>query len=336
MNIDRYHDAMDHVSFDPALEDRVLSRVEEARAQPRRARCAPSRRRTLAVALAAALCLVATAGAVGRLSGLFAPRFGSHPEIVEQSGREVSACAASAGYTLTADALFGDQNCLYVAMTLTREDGGLIDSDGLFLHLEEVSLPGFRGGGYGAQVRPGQGKTDSVSLSASIVSYEKIAQGETLTLSFDRLARVDESPDAEPLAEGDWTLSFPVNCGDLTRSVALDAPIPVGDTGFTFDTLCLSPLSVWAVGSGVPGSDQELGQVLETLSGYDFSLILKDGTVIDLLQVDGDFRSRSVSHEGGGRYGMKLSTVFPDLIPLEDMASLTLCGQSIPLDLSGT
>ncbi len=330
MDFERYRDAMDHVPFDPRLEARVLNRLSEAAVRTRRAPAFP-RRRVMAVAVAAALCLAVTAGAYASVSGLFAPLFGGHPEIVDQSGVPVSASATSAGYTVTADALFGDQNNLYVAMTLTRTDGGTIDADGLFFHLAEAALPGFNGGGYGAQVHSGQGETTSVSLAATLHSYAPIARGKTLTLSFDRIARVGENMDAPALAQGDWTLSFPVRCGDLTQSIPLDEPIPVGDTGLVLDTVALSPLSAWAGGEGTPGSEADLERVQGLLESGGFSLTLKDGTVIDLFQVDGDFRSRGYSHQRDGVYQVHMDATFQELIPLEDMESLNVCGRVIPL-----
>lgn len=331
MDFERYRDAMDHVPFDPRLEARVLNRLSETAARPRRTP-AFSRRRVLAVAAAAALCLAVTAGAYASVSGLFAPLFGGHPEIVDQSGAPVSASATSAGYTVTADALFGDQNNLYVAMTLTRADGGTIDADDLFFHLAEIDLPGFNGGGYGAQVHPGQGETAAVSLAATLHSYTPIPQGKTLTLSFDRIARVGEDVDAPALAQGDWALSFPVRCGDLTQSIPLESPIPIGDTGLSFDTVSLSPLSAWVSGQGAPRSEEDLERVLGLLESGGFSLTLKDGTVIDLFQVDGDFRSRGYSLQEEGTYRVHMDATFQELIPLEEMESLNICGKVIQLD----
>lgn len=330
MELERYRDAMEGVPFDPELEARVLGKLEAARAPRRRGL---PKRRLLCAALCAALCLAVTAGAYGTLSGWFTPRFEGHPEIIDRSGAPLSASAADAGYTVTANALFGDKNCLYVAMTLAREDGAAIDADGLYFNLEDVDLPGFRSGGYGAQIPSGQGSVSSVSLSASLLSGEPILQGNTLTLTFDRLVRVGEDRETEEvLAEGDWTLSFPISYTDLTRTLPLDAPIPVGDTGLAFDYIDLSPLSVWVGGTGLPNSDEDLERVADTLTEGGFTLTLRDGTVLDLFKGDAHHRGFSLREND---YLVHMESTFQDLIPLEEMASLTFCGVEISLKFAG-
>lgn len=66
-----------------------------------------------------------------------------------------------------------------------------------------------------------------------------------------------------------------------------------------------------------------------------FVLTLRDGTAIDLMECDTDFRTYGYSYKGGELYIASFDVTFTDLIALGEMESLSFCGVDIPLDFSG-
>ena len=60
----------------------------------------------------------------GYVSNLLAPLFGgAQTEIVDKIGKPIGATVTADGYTLTADAVIGDQYNVAIVYTLSRDDG---------------------------------------------------------------------------------------------------------------------------------------------------------------------------------------------------------------------
>ena len=159
----------------------------------------------------------------------------------------------------------------------------------------------------------------------------------TATAKFDDLWMWDEeSGEAVPFAEGTWKLRFDVQYEDA--SVTLGGGETFTQAGMTFaiDAVTVSPVAFkvdYTVDSEVQWSDSGSGQQSEADSremqryfeNVEILLTKVDGTVIDLSNAGG-----SISPQDGVTVCSK-SAVFSQIIPVEEIESISVGGVVLPL-----
>ena len=90
----------------------------------------------------------------GYVSNLLAPLFGgAQTEIVDKIGKPIGATVTADGYTLTADAVIGDQYNVAIVYTLSRDDGQPIPEGAHFAEWDTDIIWGASGSGSLTQVK---------------------------------------------------------------------------------------------------------------------------------------------------------------------------------------
>lgn len=313
---------------------------------------APRRRRTaLRSGLMAAclmLALAVGAGASGILKTAvesFSGIFGggkAQTEIIDSIGRPIGACDTDNGVTITADAIMGDRYNAAVVFTIRRDDGTALlpadtDPDSLLMGgfggADLNVLGGLHGGSWFVDEVPGDDAIQMVQVLSADVPLTRCSA----TAEFEDLCWFDESV-GQPvvLIEGHWKFRFDVNYEDTSVSLGGGETFQQGGMTFTVDGISISPVAVkvdYTVNREVQWSDSGSGQQSEHdrrqleryLENVEILLTTKDGTVLDLSNSGG-----SIKPENGMTKCSK-SLVFEEIIPLEEIASLSVGGIVYPM-----
>lgn len=337
-----YREQMDALHFTQAQKDQM---VEQLLQTPQKNIRKPHLRRATAIGIAAALALTVGAGATVAASDAFFPLFGtSQTEIIDKIGRPIGASVSDNGYTLSADAVMGDKYSICMIFTLSRDDGQtfpvLAEDPESFLHFGDSSLStGLFSGAHGTSRFIDEDPTDNKIQYVEMMTYENGVQPGAVTAKFQDLVQWDvETGESTTVIQGDWKMRFQSRYEDLSVSLETgQTPYTLNGMPVEIEEVSLSPLSIYVaytVGEQVEwGQDRENGrespeqaaQTQKFLGDFSLQLHLKDGRTIDCNDAGG-----SIGPEDGKTHCTK-SMLFDELIPLEDVESITLCGQTLPI-----
>ncbi len=187
------------------LNDEIIQNAEAA--QPV---CVKIRWKGLVAAvLAVALLAIPVRAEVsnGYVSNLLAPLFGNtQTEIVDKIGMPIDASATVDGYTLTADAVIGDQYNVAIVYTLSRDDGQPIPEGTHFAQWKNGIIWGGSGGGSLSTVK----NEDDPSKLHFVESWSRKSPliGRYVSASFGELEIHNETGEDTPIAEGPWELNY--------------------------------------------------------------------------------------------------------------------------------
>ena len=354
-----YKNAMDALHFSEEAKNRMVDRLMERAEQPapRRVRRFP---RIAAVGVAAALVLSIGAGATGILksaSEAFAGVFGptADTEIIDQIGRPIGASDTVNGVTVTADAILFDGYNYLISYTLEKDDGSAFDctknpDTGLYdLYWKRSdstigsNVDGRSGSSYFYDADP----NDHAIQYVETMSYNDTVQtGGTAKITLSDLSVPNsETSEETTIAKGTWHLKFKLEADNSAVELPAGQSIDVNGRSATVDTIVLSPIGYHVVytvdgeatfdtlydenGEEVlPESGREPASVRSTWESYAAKLLITktDGTVLDF----SDFGGSMDPHDG--KTVCTRQGTFDTVIPLEDMASVTIGGVSIPIE----
>ena len=337
-----YKENLDALHFTPEQKAAIAARAAEAAA----AQAAPARRRpilrTALIAACLAVVLGVTAGATGILKSaaeVFAPIFGgsaAQTEIIDKIGYPIGASDTAGGITITADAVMGDAYNAAIIFTITRDDGTALLPAGT-----EDSMLLVRGGGADLNILGGthggswfvdEDPTDSTVQLIQTISADVPINDCTATAEFDDLWFWDEERgEAVPYAEGTWKLRFDVRYEDASVTLGDGETFIQDGMTFTIDSITLSPVAVkvdytvdeevvWSENESGRQSDEDAEQAARYMENVEILLTRTDGTVMDLSNSGG-----SISPQDGTTVCSK-SQVFSEIIPMEEMASISVGG----------
>lgn len=343
----QYKDAMDSIRVSREWEDNMINKLMHTEEQPVRRLHAV--RRTGLIAVAAALCLTIGAGAVevttGAVSDLFAPLLGTaHTEIVDKIGYPIGVSDTDNGVTVSADAIIGDENTVCVMYTLRKDDGsswGITDDDMLLFEDSDLDLPvparaiaegwGSHGGSWFIDEDP----TDNILQYVEQRTVDEgVAMGRAKQTMHNLCVWNEETGGTDTLVKGDWKLRFDVQFEDTTTRFDADQAIGFAGGEATVTDIRFSPIS-FRIEVQQDGADYEysgdprfLDGLSEAYSQLEVTLTLTDGTEISL----GDFGGTVTQPENNdGTAIFVKSGIFDEVIPVEEMASVTVCGTEIAL-----
>ena len=329
-NRERYQAAFAGVRPPADTVQQALER-QNTPARPRRRRLG----RTLLVLAAGVGSLslpVRAGGTAGTGSNLPAPPSGgAQTELVDSIGYPVDASVTVNGYTLTAEAVIGDQYNVAMVYTLTREDGEPIPQGAYFADREN-SLHRGSGGGYLEQVREGLPE-NQMQLVETWTGDGALPFLRNVQVVFRDLTLYQEGEEPILLAEGEWELKFTARYRDATVSVPVDNLTVTGTEGKSYQLrkIQLSPLGVHMdliAPNDIPKLGDPPEHAMGLLSDFTVSLQLSDGTILPV---------GNANRGGGGsmddetikaHYG----ALFDQPIPLEDVSALIICGTQVPVD----
>ncbi|MCI8857656.1 MAG: DUF4179 domain-containing protein [Clostridiaceae bacterium] len=340
-----YRKAMDSIHVSREWEDDMIQKILNAeKAQKKRIHRA---HRLGLAAVAAAACLTIGAGAAeaatGIVSDIFAPLLGTaHTEIIDNIGYPVNASDSAGGVTVTADAVIGDNSSVCVIFSMTKDDGTPWTEvpDSSYLVFEDSTFD-FNISDAGDGVLGAHGGSwfisdDPENRVIRFVEQRTVEDGMPSGHAKETLKNLciwdEASQSTKTLVKGKWTLRFDLDFEDTSKQFPSGQAVEFLGEPAVITELMFSPISfsvtVEQNRTEYPLMDDKkyLDGTSEAMDQLDIVLNLKDGREIDL------------GYWAGGSYGadegksvFTKSSMFNEVIPLEDMESVTVCGTEIPL-----
>lgn len=340
-----YRKAMDSIHVSREWEDDMIQKILNAeKAQKKRIHRA---HRLGLAAVAAAACLTIGAGAAeaatGIVSDIFAPLLGTaHTEIIDNIGYPVNASDSAGGVTVTADAVIGDNSSVCVIFSMTKDDGTPWTEvpDSSYLVFEDSTFD-FNIADAGDGVLGAHGGSwfisdDPENRVIRFVEQRTVEDGMPSGHAKETLKNLciwdEASQSTKTLVKGKWTLRFDLDFEDTSKQFPSGQAVEFLGEPAVITELMFSPISfsvtVEQNRTEYPLMDDKkyLDGTSEAMDQLDIVLNLKDGREIDL------------GYWAGGSYGadegksvFTKSSMFNEVIPLEDMESVTVCGTEIPL-----
>lgn len=319
----------------------ILSAAQEQEptARPRKLRWAVIAAAAVLV-LGLVVCVGAAGGGIPGLSGLFAPAFsgypegtGPDPELLEQMGQPVGVSTEEQGVTVTVDSFLRDRHTCVAVLSVHKKG---LDGNEVSFDWNRLEIGGFRvlegGGMSGSDLIPGD---DTRECVVAWQDYEPIPTGK-MELILENLVLNRHRPFREKAIQGTWKLAFEVEAQDLSHSLPAGQHITIEGVEGVLEEITLSPLSLtvkYTVGEGVEMSRRE---------GLDFVITLKDGTRFFNHFLHGEEFSRGedglilsgggISEPNGDGFQCCCAVRFGRLVPLEEIESFTIEGETIPLE----
>ena len=353
-----YTDALDGLRFSDEAKARMvqnlLDAAGESAPQLEKPRGRKSRLpRVAAVGVAAALVLGIGAGASGvfktageAFSGVFGPT--ADTEIIDQIGRPIGASDTDNGVTVTADAIIGDKYHYAITYSIVRDDGEAFDidlsktvGDGLLplnFAEEDTTLMGYFGGTHGGSYFYDADPNDP---SIQYVETREISDGDvhghTVQAKFSDLYVFDEDMNRTVIAEGDWSFKFNLDFEDTSINLPAGQTFDLNGMTATIDQITLSPLALrvdYTVDSEVQWdenaqsgkqSDHDSAQMQKYFDDVQISINKADGTSLDMSYAGGSIKPQ------GGKTVCQKGDIFSEIIPLENIVSLTIGSVEIPV-----
>ena len=164
----------------------------------------------------------------GYVSNLLAPLFGgAQTEIVDKIGKPIGATVTADGYTLTADAVIGDQYNVAIVYTLSRDDGQPIPEGTHFAEWDTDIIWGASGGGSLTQVK----NEEDPSKLHFIESWSRESPliGRYVSAHFSNLEIYNENGEDIPITDGPWELKYTLRYEDTSVNIPVNA-LKVTDT----------------------------------------------------------------------------------------------------------
>ena len=354
-----YTDALDGLRFSDEAKARMVQNLLDAAGESAPKQAKPRGRkfglpRVAAVGVAAALVLGIGAGASGvfktageAFAGVFGPT--ADTEIIDQIGRPIGASDTDNGVTITADAIIGDKNHHAITYSIVKEDGTPFDIDlsktvgdgvlPLNFAEEDTSLAGYFGGTHGGSYFYDADPTDA---AIQYVETREVSdgdvQGRTIKAKFSDLYAYDEDMNRVMIAEGDWSFKFNLDFEDTSINLPAGQSFGLNGMTATIDEITLSPLALrvdYTVDSEVQWdenaqsgkqSDHDSAQMQKYFDDVQIVINKADGTSLDMSYAGGSIKPQD------GKTICQKGDMFSEIIPLEDVVSLTIGGVEIPVE----
>ena len=257
--------------------------------------------------------------------------------------------------TVTADAILFDGYNYLISYTLEKEDGSAFDcaknpNTGLYaLGWKRSDSTIGRGvdGASGSSYFYDENPSDNAIQYVETMSYNDAVQtGGTVKITLGDLC-VLNSENGEPttIAKGAWRLKVQLEAGNSAVELPAGQSIDVNGRSASVDTIVLSPIGYHVVytvdgeatfdtlydenGEEIPQENgREPAGVCSTWESYAAKLLITktDGTVLDF----SDFGGSMDPHDG--KTVCTRQGTFDTVIPLDDIASVTIGGVSIPIE----
>ena len=365
-SMDDYRVGMNELSFSNEAKTRMAAKLADAvtKKQAMDTGIILARRKQLPFAAAiAAIALALGLGGVAYATGSLVnvERFVSHlfgtkeakVEVVDKIGRPLGVAQSVNGVTVSADAIIGDKNNVAVIFSIAKDDGTPFEGikateDGLLplafsddLELD-LPLPTKIAHGYGATGSSYFYDADPADNAIQLVETRSFESdgglsliGSTLTAHF---ADLKSFAAGEPaiIAEGTWTISFPLDYEDASITLPAGQGFEVGGIPATIDEVTISPIALhlrYTVQQKITWAGSESGRMSEHDSKLTDSLL---GVEVTLNLADGTTTAIENSHGGrideNGEVANCETTIFFDrILDLDEVASITIDGTTIEL-----
>lgn len=323
-------------------QKKLLAKAAASAAQSPQ-KCRPVFRAAL-IAAVMVVVLAAGSSAAGILPepiDIFAPIFGgavAQTEVIDKIGHPIGASDTDNGITVSADAIMGDEYNAVIVYTISRDDGERFFPEDRDLDSSMLTMGGFGGASWAKADSQGTSwfvdddpEDNKIQMVETVSANAAITKGTAKTEFWDLCYWNTDTQQMETLYPGRWKLRFEVDYEDC--SVHLDGGENFSQDGlnFTIDAVSISPLAVkvdytvdaearWSQGESGRVSEEDGATVRQYMANVEILLTKTDGTVVDLTMAGGGIRPEN------GVTRCTKSRVFEEIIPLEDMASLSVGG----------
>ncbi len=308
------------------LNDEIIQDAEVA--QPVRVKI--RWRGLVAAVLAIALLAIPVRAEVinGYVSNLLAPLFGNaKTDIVDKIGKPIGASATADGYTLTADAVIGDQYNVAIVYTLSRNDGQPIPEGTHFAQWDTDIIWGASGAG---SLKAVKNEEDPSKLHfVESWSRESRLIGRYVSAYFSQLQIYNENGEDTPIAEGPWELNYTLRYEDTSVSIPIkDLKVTDADgDSYRIDEAIISPVGLRINGTILDPSWR--GE--PPFKNFTVAIKTTEGAVI-LLE---DHSSGGGYAEGDKTADFRFNAMFEIPMELKDIEALVICGVEYPLTVGG-
>ncbi len=321
-----------------------------AEAAPAEKKRKPRLSRWLAAAVAAVLVLTLAigAGAAGELlKDVFAPAFPAapegtvaDPEVIQKLGTPVGVSATDGLVTFTLDSIVRDRYTVTAVFTVSGLDAKEIWVDAGALRVGGMSYKNPSGHCMSAP----NGEDAIIVLSWS--DEKSIPAGEAEIL-LENLTLYSGRPFLEKHIAGAWQLNCDLSYEDMTLDLPAGQTLSVEGMEVTLDQISLSPLSLMLLYTAHTG-DADLEEPLPVgadgfsrplcarLESLDLVITKKDGATLASPEYHGENEgveflgsSWGCSDEADGTTFCQSCSRFEQVIPLEDIASITIEGVEV-------
>lgn len=348
-----YRQALQGLAFTEKQKAAIAARAAQtARQETRR------NRRPLGKILVIAACLTAVLAAGASAAGIlpspaavFAPLFGgtvAQTEVIDKIGRPIGARDTDKGITITADAIMGDEYSAVVIYTISRDDGERFLPEDKTLEDISLSIDGYGGIAWGKAGASGmswfvdEDPEDSTVQYVEAMSFtDKPMEHVTATVDFRNLTYWDgETNEIVPLYKGHWKFRYEVDFEDCSVRLGSGEGKAFSQDGleFSIDEINISPIAVrvaytadkaavWSASPSGRISEENARESARFAENIEILLTKTDGTVIDL---SGAGSSISPDYDADISRCTK-GQVLDEIIPLEDMESISVGGVVFPI-----
>lgn len=350
-NLAEYRQSMDTLRFTPEQKARLAAEAAGivSRETSRRTRRPLGRMAVIAAAVAVVLAVGASAaGVLPAPVDVFAPLFGgsvAQTEVIDKIGHPIGASDTDNGITISADAIMGDEYNAVIVYTLSRDDGERFLPEDRNLDESFLMIGGFGGAGWarggshgGAWFVDTDAEDNQIQYVETVSADVPLTRG-TASVEFEDLRCWNpETERDELLYQGKWKFRFAVDYEDCSVHLGGGETVSQDGITFTIDEVTVSPIAVRAaytadlavVWDDAPSgreSPENARQTQRYLENIELLLTKTDGTVIDLSSSGGSITpdyDANVSRCTKGE-------VLEEIIPLEDMASISVGGVVYPI-----
>lgn len=343
----QYNDALDALRFTEEEQTMLIQNLTQAAKHAEKPRKRRHPRKVICIAAVAA-CVLAFTAAASAVVGFFAdPDTGrahlaqffdlSNTDIENNTGFVASgASATDHGVTVSLDGVYADEQTVYAIFSAVKDDGTpFLDiqerPNAAFLTFDEVEffVDGQRIAGSWGPYHDTDMKQFFYEIEMDMSNVTQW-EGKTARFTFSNIINYMTEgnytgPD-QTLVSGDWIIEVPLKSTNTAVYAQAGQVIPYGNLNVTIDSIAFTPAFYhleWHFDKEMT-FDDDLNLYLDGVPDeYDNQyyteggspiLTLKDGTSYDLWQ------------SGPANNGL-----LPQIIPLEDMESVTIFGQTIPL-----
>lgn len=324
-----------------------------AEAAPAEKKRKPRLSRWLAAAAAAVLVLTLAigAGAAGELlKDVFAPAFPAapegtvaDPEVIEKLGTPVGVSATDGLVTFTLDSIVRDRYTVTAVFTVSGLDAKEIGVDAGALRVGGMSYEGPSGH---CMYTPNEEDVEGMLVVSTWSAEEPIPAGEAEIL-LENITVYRGRPFLEKHIAGAWQLNCDLSYEDMTLDLPAGQTLSVEGMEVTLDQISLSPLSLMLLYTAHTG-DADLEEPLPVgadgfsrplcarLESLDLVITKKDGATLTSPEYHGENEGVEFlgggwgySDEADGTTSCQSCSRFEQVIPLEDIASITIEGVEV-------
>ena len=348
-----YHQALDGLTF--TQEQKSALAAQAARAAQAAGKTQRRTHRPLGKMAVIAACLTvvlavgaSAAGILPSPAEVFGPLFGgtvAQTEVIDKIGHPIGASDTDNGITITADAIMGDEYNAVIVYTISRDDGERFLPEDNTLDHTYLMVGGFggaswvQGGAHGNAWFVDDDPDDNrVQYVETVTSDVPLTKG-TAKAKFQDMRYWDYGTERDALLyEGKWNLRFEVDYEDCSIHLGGGETVFQDGITFTIDEVTVSPVAVrtaytadlavvWDNEISGRENAENARQRQRYLENVEILLTKTDGTVVDLSGAGGGISpdyDANVSHCTKGQ-------VLEEIIPLEDMASISVGGVVFPI-----